>query len=229
MTDEVRVNIILPPVASTTIDHDLVALTQAIHERFHGDEDYFYGLGGEYGYGTDYENDVFAMRRFYWGDCVCGWTEAWDALVEESEDSDCYQVELEQRSFEAGVCYCHHADNGLDDDERQKRQDAIYKELTAKYGLPMNGCAVHCTCTRKARVDALWEAHKYGPDGHAEDCPIVLPNFHHKPSGLKVEWYKWIGRSMEFNQQPTSPEWGRILEECYASLASPDTSVEGGL
>jgi len=31
-----------------------------------------YGLGGENGYGVDYENDTFVMRRQWWGDCTCG-------------------------------------------------------------------------------------------------------------------------------------------------------------
>lgn len=30
------------------------------------------GLGGEFGYGVNFENDAFVMRRFYWGDCDCG-------------------------------------------------------------------------------------------------------------------------------------------------------------
>lgn len=36
------------------------------------DEDGSGGLGGEFGYGVDYENDTFVMRRYYWGDCTCG-------------------------------------------------------------------------------------------------------------------------------------------------------------
>lgn len=30
------------------------------------------GLGGEFGYGVDFENDIFAMRPYYWGNCTCG-------------------------------------------------------------------------------------------------------------------------------------------------------------
>lgn len=33
-------------------------------------------------YGTNFENDVFAMRTFYWGDCDCGWSNAEDAWCE---------------------------------------------------------------------------------------------------------------------------------------------------
>lgn len=29
-------------------------------------------LGGEWGYGQHFNNDVFEMHPFYWGDCECG-------------------------------------------------------------------------------------------------------------------------------------------------------------
>lgn len=29
-------------------------------------------LGGEFGYGQEFKNDVFEMRPYYWGDCTCG-------------------------------------------------------------------------------------------------------------------------------------------------------------
>lgn len=35
-------------------------------------------LGGSYGYGQDFKNDVFEMHPFWWGDCTCGagdWSE----------------------------------------------------------------------------------------------------------------------------------------------------------
>jgi hypothetical protein len=48
-------------------------------------------------------------------------------------------------------------------------------------------------------------------------CSGEAPNFWHKPSGLKVWWYKYIGRSMEVeNQTPTEP-W-KLVQECVDSL-----------
>jgi hypothetical protein len=35
-------------------------------------------LGGSYGYGQDFSNDVFEMHPYWWGDCTCGagdWSE----------------------------------------------------------------------------------------------------------------------------------------------------------
>ena len=129
--DDSEIKIITPPVAETPLDDMLVALTEAISKRdpdllAHG------ALGGEFGYGARYENDVFVMRPFYWGDCDCG-----------ADDADA---------------------------ERP----------------------------------------------HADTCAILLPNFLHKKSGLRVCWYKWIGRDMEIENAPA--ELSAIFAECLASL-----------
>lgn len=34
-------------------------------------------LGGEWGYGQDFKNDVFEMHPYYWGDCDCGAEKSW--------------------------------------------------------------------------------------------------------------------------------------------------------
>lgn len=65
-------------------------------------------------YGCEFENDVFAMRRFYWGDCVC-------------------------------------------DDDAGEGTEA----------------------------------------GHGAACGFSKPNFLYKPTGFRLEWYKYIGRDME--------------------------------
>lgn len=54
-----------------------------------------------------------------------------------------------------------------------------------------------------------------------ESCPWCgetnAPNFLHKKSGFAVNWYKYIGRSMEF--RPTSgKELAEILNECLNSV-----------
>ena len=50
-----------------------------------------------------------------------------------------------------------------------------------------------------------------------DDCPWCngnAPNFWYKPTDFKVTWYKYIGRSMEFNRKITIPEAAEILSEC---------------
>lgn len=53
---------------------------------------------------------------------------------------------------------------------------------------------------------------------HLDDCLDVLPNFHHKPTGLKISWYKYIGRGMSSNQKIKYQEFAAIIAQCIASL-----------
>lgn len=51
---------------------------------------------------------------------------------------------------------------------------------------------------------------------HEMGCP---PNFEHKPSGLRISWYKHAGRGVTANQSaPTAICWWRILNECVESV-----------
>lgn len=59
------------------------------------------GLGGEDGYGANFENEVFVMRRYYWGDCDCGAderSEVWHAA--HPHGADCFREELHRRFAE---------------------------------------------------------------------------------------------------------------------------------
>ena len=52
-----------------------------------------------------------------------------------------------------------------------------------------------------------------------EDCPWCghgEANFHHKPSGVSVTWYKYIGRSMEINGEGDLAEIGKA---CLADVS----------
>lgn len=114
---EKKITIVLPKGAETRIELGLVTLTEAII----GDnkEEMCFGLAGAFGYGTNFENDVFMMHRFCWCD----------------------------------------------------------------------------------KEDCKW-------------CEHEEPNFIYKPSGAKIWWYKWIGRSQE--QKGELPkDW---LKKCVESL-----------
>jgi hypothetical protein len=69
---KISVKIILPKTASTSIEMDLVKLTEFLSKKFnlYGGS----GLGGDNGYGVDFENDVFMMKPFCWCDREdCDW------------------------------------------------------------------------------------------------------------------------------------------------------------
>jgi len=171
------------------ISDDLRHLTSLLAQK---GEDTIGGiLGGDDGYGADYENDVFEMHKFWWGDCECGWDDldtAWDNAHPHADD--CYQSELERRG---GYKAC--------------------EALAAEWGLPRIGCAVHCTCGRDKQYAAWQEKHP-----HPAHCPMVRPNFRHKASGAEVRWYQWIGRSTEVERVDSRSQWRRIIAECEASL-----------
>ena len=67
------VQLILPERSDDDLSLELRWLTQQIMKRGHDDQGGF-GLGGEYGYGVTYENEVFAMHRYCWcGRYDCPW------------------------------------------------------------------------------------------------------------------------------------------------------------
>jgi hypothetical protein len=150
MKKEVEVTIITPPRASTTIDTDLVKLTKYLVENGLGEGTGTNGaLGGEFGYGVDFENEVFMMHHFCW--CMkrdCPW---------------CFS------------CYCE------------------FK-----------------------RIDEEWKTVKECDNHNKERSP----NFWYKPTDLKLHWYKWIGRDMEFSRKIPQKEWKQLLDHCYVSLAA---------
>lgn len=122
------------------------------------DADPGYGLGGENGYGVDFENDTFVMRRYYWGDCDCGFLDAEDAFSAEYEHKN-----------------------------------------------------------------VPWE--KFAHNGHTDTCAVVLPNFLHKPTGVMVRWYKWIGRDNEVENHD-GHDFKRIIADCVRSLATRQARKE---
>lgn len=128
MTDR-ELMIVLPECSNDFVSEGLRYLTAACVKAM-PELDGGYGLGGENGYGVDYENDTFAIRKQWWGDCTCG----------------------------------------ADDEDRE----------------------------------------------HDDDCAIALPNFIHKPTGFTVDWYKWIGRSMEIDANGAN--FLDVLQDCIASL-----------
>jgi hypothetical protein len=217
---EAAVQVFIPAGATTDMELGLVRITEAIHAL--SPDDVAHGcLGGEFGYGAYWSNDVFEMRPYYWGECTCDFEAQYgiphqDFINTLEHERGCYQVALRAAQLDAGVHYSLESRRDLGYQEIQKREKVIYRRLTRKYGLSKYGCAVHCTCSWDSRLDE-WEAAHPAPQ-HAESCEVDKPNFLHRPSGLRIEWYKWIGRSMEMNFEPTPDQWASIEKECLESL-----------
>jgi hypothetical protein len=130
------ITIIIPEQDDDYIYEGLVKLTEELHKR--GVEVASGFLGGEFGYGACFENEVFMMHPYCW-----------------CEQDNC--------------AWCS-GENGFDNALNQ--------------GQDINRCA---------------------------------PNFNHKPSNLKIWWYKYIGRGMEYNRDVTPGEFDKIIKHCLES------------
>lgn len=191
-------------VSSNRVAEDLRDLTEALENA--GSDSYGGGLGGTFGYGTDYENDVFEMHPFWWGDCECGHEEREANWFESNTHApDCYQTVLNDE---------------LDDDNLpfgNPKRNEIIERLCKQFGLdPLWGSMVHCTCEHNAN-HAEWSlSNKHNPK-----CGVVRPNFFHKASGIRVDWYKYIGRSME-HEPIDKATWSTLMDECMNSINKED-------
>lgn len=164
---------------------------------------------GSYGNKKDsdewaFENDTFRMQPYYWGDCQCGFEDAeMNWYAENDHAPDCYQVAL------------HHA---IGDSPYGQERDAKIKRVCAEYRLPYpSGCMVHCTCDYNERFGAF-----LGEHSHADDCPTITPNFHHKPTGLQIMWYKYPFRDSYSNQPLDKARLHGIMQDCANSMGVCD-------
>lgn len=132
-----------------------------------------------------YTNGVFTLRPYWWGDCQCGWDEL---VFEEGHAPDCYQTRLQLL-------------RGGDYSQRnwrpyEKARTRLCREMNLD---PRAGCEVHCTCDFNQRYSDWFEVNKLGDQGHADDCPLVLPNFECHPLGLTIKVYKYFLRDSYSN------------------------------
>lgn len=214
-----------------------------------------------------FENEVFWLRPYYWGECTCGFDQRDERWSRENHHSaECYQTELNGRTEAWEIASGYKAiearafgrdrDNPFagmsvetsepmpgvttmfasprDDDAMKawrKAHDArergirkLYLELGKKYGVdPHYGAAVHCTCSHDRDYQKWREA-----NDHDGDCPIVQPNFWHKPSGFKLDWYKYPLRD-SYSSAPLTRELMRAMfADCAASLTAQGTSPREG-
>ena len=184
------------------ISSDLRELTALIDE-IDSDRTAHGILGGEHGYGADFENDVFEMHPYWWGECECGHeAREWQWVESNPHAKDCYQSRINW-------------------DAPREQVERQVETLCAELGLdPHWGSWVHCTCSH-ASDWAAWVA----ANPHPASCPTVRANFRHKASGFEVRWYKYIGRGMEHKPLSRS-EWRNVFRDCEASLTF--ASLAGG-
>lgn len=223
---EEEIEIISPPVADPCdmLEGALVTLTKEIAKL---DPDLVaHGfLGGEFGYGAHYENDVFLMHPFCWcelDDCPwCGGCKCPDPAPKHYVDGAEVSAnaawefsrnllgklphEVAKYGTPKYLAYDKLWNERIK--ERDRRSKTIYQARTH-------------TCEPCGMMADRQEDESWKPSQSA-------PNFWHKKSGLKVWWYKWIGRDTEAIGADGA-DIGAIFNECLSSL-TPRAAMEGGI
>lgn len=158
-----------------------------------------------------FENDVFVMRSYYWGDCTC----EHDNLVTEWENAnthspDCYQTALHKRHYSDKFPESYDLRDGHD------FKDDCMKITCLEFGIDPNapGGMVHCTCGhRQAWSDFIPTV------THSGECLMDKPNFVYKPTGVEMSWYKHAGRGITCNRsKPSMVRWLAVINDCVSSI-----------
>lgn len=148
-------------------------------------------LGGADGYGVAYENDVFMMHPYCWCEQDdCDWCLGCSC----PESAFHYFIDGEECSFTDWRAFFKKHTKNLDIDT--PKWDRALAMIESRRSQSQDLICDACTGKR-----------------------VRAANFLHKPSGSKVFWYKWIGRSMEIE---LTTRWADIGAEVLASLPTLD-------
>lgn len=216
MRESPTLEVILPQRDMDKLSRHLVELTEAIDAIdpalvAHG------VFGGEHGYGGHWDSAVFMMRPFCWCDrddcrwcsdeaCGCDYPAPLYFFDKKTVSSDEYWranerilAPLPWDVAKPGTSKYAEAQRAFDASivERDRRLKTIYPAI------------VH-TCEPRGMMADRPEGLSYKPSQSA-------PNFWHKPSGLKVWWYKYIGRDQEV-VGPATPDISNIFAECLKDV-----------
>jgi len=166
-------------------------------------------IGGDSFHGEEFENDVFEIFPYYWGDCTCSFEQLEDEFYETYSHSPyCYQYDYEKFEKRHGFDW-HNSENTV------KELITIMEKHAISYDPkdPILGCATWCSCGFQD-----WENKFYEENSHEEDCLLVKDNFHYKPTGFGIQWYKYPLRDAYMNQNISLKEFKKIIDHCIQSL-----------
>ena len=166
-------------------------------------------------YGTDFENDVFSIMPYTWGDCSCGWDfldKGHESVWALKHSPSCYWHEYD--AIWKGKTFDHEA--------QVEQLKPIYEKhgWSTEGDVWWHGCAVKCTCDYHQRLEAIYEryAEEFGHLGCTPDCKLVKPNFLYKPTGFSISVYKYFLRNSYMSQDITLEQFREMIDDCIASL-----------
>lgn len=219
-TGEALVQFMGPAREDDALSVALRLLTHQLMATGHGDGASGGLFGGQFGYGVDFENAVFEMHRARADyDCTC---EAENPVHADT----CARVTQREAWRRARLQYA--SETKTDADREAEIASSIER------GMPRN-MAILGACSYQVDFNKLIEYDTRYPfpacscgaleafvpsDRHAADCQRTIadkPNFLHKPTGLSVRWYKYIGRDMEI-EHTGDVTLREMLESCLESI-----------
>jgi len=183
-----------------TLDGGLRLLTKTLIEKGHGEPGGGL-LGGDYGYGVNFENEVFAFHRYCWCDREdCPWCGGCTC----PEDAFHYLVDGKEVTYQDWQKFFDDYAGAHEFEMSEEKHRAWSKR------------ADEANARRDTQQDKVCDYCRGVVRDHGQEPGRPAPNFWHRPSGFKVWWYKYIGRDME--TVGPKKRWAETLGQCLASI-----------
>lgn len=115
---------------------------------------------------------------------------------------------------------CEVGNSTLSDTYKSFYEDYRGYENDVFYVRPYNWTGVECYDCSCGLDDVIDEKglDRYSLGFHSKDCVAWETNFYYKPSGLKIDWYKYPLRSAKSNHKLDKKTLKAILEHCVKSI-----------
>lgn len=225
-TGQTLVEVFGPGRSSNAVSHGLRILTHQLILRVPESTQGGGVFGGAFGYGVEFENDAFLMHPYCWcerADCLwcsgCACNEApyevghyldgqrvsvaaydaWHATIQKPMPWEATTAGNETAEYlEARRAFYAYVE------ERDRRSGRIWPAFIHTCGQPIF----------YSQRQEVWSVTR--PRPHAE----MAPHFWHKQSGMRVWWYKYIGRDQIVHVEQDTP-LTTILDDCLLSIGAP--------
>lgn len=213
--------IIIPVPQRTSIEDGLIALTKAIWDKHHKDEPYGYGFGGLYGYGANFENDIFLMHPYCWCDKDdCPWCSGCKC------PDSAFHYFIDDKEVAPVSYYKVFYNTGYEELSKDEHDTPEYERLVKIFEEKIKIRNQRCKETKDDICEyctgtGIFERFAYKDDRPFHDDKNSFynpPNFWYKPLDLRITWYKYIGRDMHYNQEIDLCLWPEIINNCIESL-----------
>lgn len=145
-------------------------------------------------YGVAFENDVFRVFPYYWGDCDCG-------SDCPKHKPDCDVVTKWGAWVDDRLRYSCGKPNKAGFANVNMNKMAEYDK---KFPAPK------CSCGEEEKWEPKEEC--------LQTCSTRIPNFHYKPTNFRLDWYKYPLRDSYSNQKIGLKEFKKMIDACISSL-----------